>query len=327
MDAAFARVVEVLETANTVAIACHVDPDGDGIGSVLALRRALVDRGLHVDAGWADDAEGLLVPPPYSFLPDLDALSGPTGFKPQPDVFVALDCASPERLGSLRDVARQAGTVVVIDHHASSAPFGDVRLVDPSAAATAEIVAGLLDHLDAPLDRDLATCLYVGLVTDTGRFSYASAGPATLRLGARLLETGIDHAWINQQIWETHSFGYLKVLAVALDRATLEPAPNLVWTAITQAELASVGVSLAETEGLIDVLRAIESAEVALVCKEQTGGTWKVSLRSKGTVDVGNLAEDLGGGGHAFAAGFTGHGSLESVVDAVRTRLLAKEGR
>ncbi len=328
-DAVWERAVEALATAGSVALACHVDPDGDGIGSMLALRRAVAaGRDVHVDAGWAGDVEGggLVVPTPYAFLPDLEHLSGPDGFKPAPDVFVALDCATPERLGCLQALAAQAAQVLVIDHHAAGAEFGDVRLVVPDAAATAEIVTDLIDRLGVTLDRDIATCLYVGLVTDTGRFTYSSVTPASMQLGARLLATGIDQAWINRQLWETHSFGYLKVLASALQRAAFEPGVGLVWTAVTQAELTGAGVSLAETEGLIDVLRTIAAAECALVCKEQADGSWQASLRSKRTVDVGAVAQQLGGGGHVYAAGFEASGSLEDVVAAVRDAIAA-EGR
>jgi bifunctional oligoribonuclease and PAP phosphatase NrnA len=313
-EADWERAAALLSEARSVALACHVDPDGDALGSMLAMRHQLAKRGVEVCASYGaagDHKTPFSVPPQYTFLPGLSELTRPEDFPPAPELLVAFDCASQERLGSLAPSAEAAGTVVVLDHHASGAAFGDVRLVDPQAPATAVIVAELLDRLGMALDRDTAVCLYVGLVTDTGRFAYASTTAQTMELGARLIEFGIDHAAINRRVWETHSFGYLKVLARALDRA------GLTWTVITQADLEDLGISLAETEGLIDVLRAVESADCSLVLKEQPGGEWKASMRSKGRVNIGLLAERMGGGGHAFAAGFTASGPLEGVVGDV----------
>ena len=314
------RAVALLSEASEVALACHVDPDGDALGSMLALRHQLARRGVRVWASYGS-AQGrdtpFSVPAQYTFLPGLGELTRPDDFPSAPELLVAFDCASLDRLGSLRPNAEAAGTELVLDHHASGAAFGDVRLIDADAPATAVVVAELLDRLGMELDRDTAECLYVGLVTDTGRFSYSSTTPDTLRLGARLMEYGIDHAGINRRVWETHSFGYLKVLARALERTRLEPSVGLTWTVLRQADLAELGITLAETEGLIDVLRAVESSDCALVIKEQADGRWKATLRSKGRVNVGLVAERLGGGGHAFAAGFGAGGSPEEVVRSV----------
>jgi phosphoesterase RecJ-like protein len=314
------RAVALLSDATSVALACHVDPDGDALGSMLAMRHQLAKRDVEVCASYGATGEReapFTVPPQYTFLPGLSELTRPADFPKAPDLLVVFDCASIERLGSLRPHAEAATTVLVLDHHASGAAFGDVRLVDAEAPATATVVAGLLDRLGYELDRDTAICLYVGLVTDTGRFAYSSTSPDTMRLGARLIEFDIDHAAINRRVWEMHSFGYLKVLARALDRAALIPSAGLTWTCITQMDLDDLGISLAETEGLIDHLRGVESAECALVVKEQADGTWKATMRSKGGVNVGLLAEHMGGGGHAFASGFTARADLETVVDAV----------
>ena len=323
-EADWVRAVAVLSGARQVAMACHVDPDGDALGSMLAFQRFLVSRGVDVVAGWGDDAP-LAVPPQYTFLPGLEDLTTPSDFPAMPEVFMAFDCGSPDRLGSLRTVAENARTVVVVDHHASGSPFGDVLLLDGQAAATAVLVEELVVRMGGTLDRDMAICLYVALVTDTGRFQYACTTPAVMEMGARLIAHDIDHARINRQVWETHSFGYLKVLGRALERAALVPHAGLAWTAVTQQDVADTGISLAETEGLIDILRAVEAAECTCVAKEQPGGSWKVSLRSKGGVDVGRLAGRLGGGGHAYAGGFTMLGALEEVVGCVVALLTGQE--
>jgi phosphoesterase RecJ-like protein len=318
---AWQAAVDELSGADEVALACHVDPDGDAIGSMLALQRFLEGRGVHTTASWgtADTAAGteLEVPPQYAFLPGLDTLVVPEQFPVAPPLMVAFDTGAPGRLGSLRASGAAAGTLIVIDHHASGEAFGDIRLVDGSLAATAVLVDELIRRMGGDLDRDTAVCLYTALVTDTGRFQYASTTPAVLHLAARLISLDIDHAAISQQVWSTHSFGYIKLLSRALDRATLEPATSLLWTAITQDDLRRLGVAWQETEGLIEVLRSVGTARVAMIAKQQSDDAWKVSLRSRGEVDVGRVARDLGGGGHAFLAGMVVDGEITEIVGKV----------
>ena len=330
-DLAWSRAAEVLSAAPEVALACHVDPDGDALGSMLALQHFLQSRGVRTVASYGSSGtshEPLSVPPQYTFLPGLDGLVTADDFPAEPAVLVAFDTASAERLGTLRHAVDGAGCVIVIDHHASGEAFGDIRLCEGSAAATAVLVEALIRHMGGEIDRDIATCLYVGLVTDTGRFQYASTTPEVMELGARLIAHDIDHAAINRQVWSAHSFGYLKVLGRAMDRARLMPEVGLAWTAVQQDDLADLGIALQETEGLIDVLHGLEAAECAMVLKQQATAPalpqrWKASLRSKGAVDVGVLARALGGGGHRFAAGFTAEGDLDDVVQRVVTALSA----
>lgn len=333
------RAVELLSAADDVALACHVDPDGDALGSMLALHRFLRGRGLRTTSSWgaADGQDpALLVPPQYTFLPGVDELSPAKEFPEAPSLLVAFDTGTPARLGSLRRAAEAADAVIVIDHHASGAAFGDVPLIDGEAAATAVLVDELIHRMGGELDRQMAMCLYVGVVTDTARFQHATTTPEVMQLGARLISHDIDHAAINRQVWETHSFGYLKVLGRALERAALKPDAGLVWTAVVREDLDELGITLAETEGLIDVLRGVQAADCVCVAKElppvdgagsanadlrTRTSAWKVSLRSKGAVDVGRLAAGFGGGGHRFAAGFTDEGTLDDVIGRVHAGL------
>lgn len=320
----WARAVELISGATEIALACHVDPDGDALGSMLAAQRFLQSRGVRTSASWGATQVGepaLLVPPQYTFMPGLEHLTPVREFPARPSLFIAFDTGSPERLGSLRAAAENADAVIVIDHHASGTAFGDVRLVDGDAAATAVLVDELIGRMGGELDRDMAACLYVGLVTDTGRFQHPSTTPDVMHLAARLIGHDIDHAAINRQVWETHSFGYLKVLGRAMERAVLVPDVGLAWTAVRQSDLHELGITLAETEGLIDVLRALEAADCACVAKEEADGSWKVTMRSKGVIDIGRIAAALGGGGHAFAAGFSADGTLDEVIGRVREAL------
>lgn len=323
-EAVWQQVVEVLAGAKRVALACHIGPDGDALGSMLALGLALRERGTEVVASWG--GEPFEVPAVYSFLPATDLLVSPEAFPFAPEVLVTLDTSSVDRLGSLGDRVERAGCTVVIDHHASGVPYGDLRLVDASSAATVVLVAELIERLGVSLTPVLATPLYTGLVTDTGSFRYLCTTPAVHELAARLLATGIRHDLISRTIYEAAPFGYVQLLGQACGRAQLEANAvgglGWVWTVVDAADLKATGLGLAAVEGVIDVLRMAQEAEVAVVLKaDPVEGGWKVSMRSKGAVDVGELCAAFGGGGHRFAAGFTCNGAAEVVVGQVRDAL------
>lgn len=299
MDAA----VETIADAPEVALACHLGPDGDALGSMLALAIALDARGTRAVASWGSDP--FEVPRQYAYVPRQDLLVPPERFPAAPDVMVTFDCGSIERLGSLEPNARAARALVVVDHHVTNEGFGTINLVDGEAAASAVIVHELLRRLGAPLDRDIATCLYTGIVTDTGRFQYRNTTRAVHEIAGELLDAGAPHDDITRLVYNTHPLGYLRVAAVALDRLEHEPGADLVWTYVTQKDLAAHEVGLDDIEALIDLVRTADVADVAAVLKEQPDGRFKVSMRSKGDHDVGALCTAFGGGGHALAAGFT----------------------
>jgi phosphoesterase RecJ-like protein len=300
--------VQALREADTVALACHVGPDGDALGSMLGLGAALRSMGKQVVASWG--GEPFAVPDSYSFLPAVDLLVPPAEFPVAPPLFLTFDTGSPDRLGTLQDRVRSARCCVVVDHHASNTRYGTVHLVDTTAAATAVLVAELVDRLGVALTEEIAAPLYTGLVTDTGSFKYVATTPSVHELAARLLATGIRHDLISRAIYDTASFDYVRLLGAACARAELEANAvgglGLVWTTVEADELKRSGLGLADVEGIIDVLRTAQEAEVAVVLKgDPLEGGWKVSTRSKGRVDVGAACTALGGGGHRFAAGFS----------------------
>jgi bifunctional oligoribonuclease and PAP phosphatase NrnA len=325
---AWERAVKLLGGARQAYLTCHVSPDGDALGSALAVGLGLRLLGVEAHVSFGDDPQ--VVPASLSFLPGQELLV-PAGSVPdEPELLVVFDVASERRLGLLREKARAARELVVLDHHVSNEGFGDCRLIDPAAPATAVLADELLRRLGAPLTRDIATCLYTGVATDTGSFKYAATTPATHELAGRLLATGIRHDLIARSLWDTASFGYLKVLAAALDRAELEPAAaggrGLVWTVVPRADRARHGVAMHEVEGLIDVVRKAAEAEVALVLKEGEDGSYSGSARAKGAVDLSVVCAGLGGGGHAYAAGFTSHEDAATTVRRFRTLLAAHCG-
>ena len=308
--------VEALIGAESVAVACHVNPDGDALGSLLAASLGLRKLGKKTYPTWG--ATPASAPFGYSFLPGMDDLVQPHDL-PDADVFLALDCAAADRLGDLEDRARSSDCVINIDHHPGNDNFGHLNIVVADASSTAELVTRLLQDLGVGLDEAIATCLYTGIVTDTGRFQYSNSKPETLRLAADLLELGVPSVEIAQEVFESSPFGYLKLVGHILERAKLMEKERFVYSWITRADLKETGVALDETEKLIDLIRSTRAAEVAAIFKEQEDGNYRVSLRSKGPTSVGAIARANGGGGHELAAGFT----AESVDAAVKSILAA----
>jgi bifunctional oligoribonuclease and PAP phosphatase NrnA len=316
--------VDLLTGCRSAVLVCHIGPDGDALGSMLALGLALRERGTEVVASWG--SEPFEVPAAYSFLPGLELLVPADEVPAEPELLVTLDTGNLDRLGSLADRVPAAGAVLIVDHHAAGESFEAARLVDDGAAATAVLVAELVDRLDAALTPDIATALYTALTTDTGSFKHASTTPEVHRLAARLLGTGIRPDLIARHVWDTQPFGWVGLLGAVCARARLDRTAvgglGLVWTCVEAADLSASGLGLADVEGVIDVLRTAEEAEVAVVLKaDPVEGGWKVSTRSKGAVDVGVVCAGLGGGGHRFAAGFTASGDPDRALADLRAAL------
>lgn len=317
------RAARAVASATEVCLACHIFPDADALGSMLAVAHAL-GPGRRIIASVGDPPGHAVaqIPGNLRFLPGLDLLSPPDAYPARPEVMITFDVSTRSRLGLLEPPAQQAAELIVIDHHASNGGFGTIDLVDPAAAATAALASDLIDHLGAPLTKPVALCLYAGLAADTGSFQFSSTTPGVHQLAARLLATGIDAGAVGHELWDRAPFGYLRVLSTALERAVLEPAAaggrGLVWTTISRADRAAHGLPYDAIEPVIDVVRRTDEAEVAVVLKEDDHGTWRASARSKGMVDLARALGRLGGGGHPAAAGFASPGPVEDIMRDVR---------
>jgi len=308
-----------IEACASIALACHVSPDGDALGSMLALHHLCLAAGKRSVASWPAP---FTVAPHYAYLPGLDLTTKPADFPAEPDLMVTFDCGSLGRLGELAAPARAAGALIVVDHHVTNDRYGSINLVDPAAAASAVVVRRLARRLGWALNRDAAICIYTGLVTDTGRFQYSNTTPEVFELAAELSTFDLPIASMSRQLFELHRFAYLQLVGVALDRAELDRELRLVVTWVTQADLDRFGVGLDETEGLIDLVRRTDEADVACVLKEMSDGT-RVSLRSTTDVDVSAIASAFGGGGHRAAAGFTSDRPASELMTVIKAALAA----
>ncbi|WIY01783.1 bifunctional oligoribonuclease/PAP phosphatase NrnA [Amycolatopsis mongoliensis] len=309
----------LLASATDVTVLGHVRPDADALGSALALGRALHLRGAKVRVSFGEpdeapeslrwlDEDGLLTHP--DDLPDTEAL------------LVCVDTPVPKRLGRLAGRVELAGSVLVIDHHATNTFYGGCNVVDETAEASAILVFRILDAMGVEPDEPIARGIYAGIVTDTSGFRRAS--PETHRMAARLLEAGVDAEAVVRRIVDERPFTWLPMLSSVLREAELEPeaAQGRGFVhAVVRVDAART-VRAEEVESVIDVVRSVREAAVAAVLKQDLANPaqWQISLRSIG-IDVSAVAAEFGGGGHRQAAGCTIEGSAEDVVAGLREAL------
>jgi len=307
-------VVEALRSADRFLVTSHENPDGDALGSLLAMHLALLELGkdsVMVLVGAAP------LPGEYGFL-ELSARGLLRELPADGDerVLVAVDCAQESRLTDERLLG--ASVVVNLDHHHDNSRFGTVNLVADGASSTAEVLADVFSELGVALTPAIAEALYAGLVTDTGRFQYSNTTPKALRLAADLVEAGADLQRIFQGVYESMQFAKVKLLARALDRATLHEEGRVVVSYLLRGDFGEVGAVEPYSEGIIDVLRAIEGAELAALIREPPrdgSPARKISLRSStDRVDVSAIARKSDGGGHRQAAGFSSDRSIEEIT-------------
>lgn len=310
-------VAAALSEANSIGVVGHIGPDGDALGSMIAL--AMAARNAGKDAVASFD-EPFVVPAEMSFL-DSSVLVPPHRFPSDLDVAVAVDTSVRSRVGALATPMENADTLLIIDHHISDGAWGDVVLIDSTAAATAELVYDVLVALGWEVTEPVATALYTGLVTDTGRFQYSSTSPRSHAIAGRLLDAGVKPDVIGQKLFEEAAFGYYVVASNVLGRAVLDTDHGLVWSVVTLEDLEQGGVQRHEVDGLIDLVRLARGTQVSLLLKESKPGVYKGSLRSRGEVNVAAIASHFAGGGHHNAAGFTASGTPDTIVAEILDRL------
>src|SRR5205085_3193506 len=316
-------IADALQRHGRFLVVTHENPDGDALGSLLALSLAL--RQLGKDAVMYLPGQTPL-PSEYAFMP-LEGLLREPPADASERVLLAVDCAKEDRIGD--EAARSRATLVLnIDHHHDNTRFGDLNLIVADASSTGEVLRDVFAELGVELTPELAEPLYIALVTDTGRFQYANTTPKSLRLAAELVEAGADVHAVFQQVYESVEFAKLKLLARALERARVLEGGRIVVSYLLRNDFSDVGAVEPYSEGIIDYLRAVEGSELAALIREpprDDGPARRVSLRASiDELDVSAIARMFGGGGHRQAAGFSSDASIDAITELVRQGYVAQ---
>jgi bifunctional oligoribonuclease and PAP phosphatase NrnA len=308
-------VVDALRSRDRFLLVTHENPDGDALGSLLAMKLALDSLGKDSEMYLYGDAP---LPREYAFMP-LAGLRREPPADTAERALVALDCANEQRLGPDPTLLEQAPLTIDIDHHHDNTRFGDLNLIVADASSTAEVLRDILGELGVELTPEIAEALYVALVTDTGRFQYTNTTPKALRLAAELVEAGADIHRVFQALYESIDFIKFKLTGKAAERAQIFEGGRLVISYLERSDFTELGAAEAYAEGVIDSLRAIDGAEMVALIREpprrDDAPARKVSLRaSVDEIDVSAIARKSGGGGHRPAAGFSSDASVEEIT-------------
>lgn len=291
-------IIAIIREGRRFLIASHVDPEGDSLGSQLALAAIFRQLGKEVAVVNQDRP-----PERYAFMPGIERIVGPAAVAGEHfDAAFVLDCAAIERIGSVR--GKLDGVKVVnIDHHRSNTRFGHLNHVEPETCASGMIVYRLNEELGLDLDCDKATNIYIGIVADTGNFRYSNTTPEVLRVGSRLMEAGVDSARIASLLFATRPIGALRLLGEALTTLTAELGGKVGLIVLDRDVFARTGADPADVEGVVNYAKHLAGTWVGVLLREVEGGEVKVSLRAEGQLDVDQVARRFGGGGHRNAAG------------------------
>ncbi len=309
------RVIAALRNHKHFLITTHVNMEGDALGALLSMGRLVRRLGKKVTL-MVDDA----LPYEYRFMPGLAQIKRYTPAARAPfDCAILVDCSDLGRCGNVAALARGAGTLVNIDHHITNDRFGTVNWVDPDASSASEMVYGLYRAMKIPLDRQAALQVYTGIFTDTGSFRYANTTPRVHRIAADLMRFGFDVAQLYRYVYEEVPYADMRLLSALTATMRRDPSGKLVWITVPAQLLRKASDSFDISEHLLQAARSIRGAQVAVLFKENLGGTHdvRVNFRAKGTVDVARVARACGGGGPRDASGCTMRGSLASVVARV----------
>ena len=310
-------ICRVLREKRSFLVACHENPEGDAIGSELALALALRKMGKAVTVLNADP-----VPANLAFLPGADTVVFEEDGSKY-DVAVVVDCGSPERTGRIGPELRKCPLLVNIDHHRTNGDRGDLSLVDPDAAATGLLVHRVLSAMGYDIDVDVATNIYVSVLTDTGSFHYGSSSPEAFEVAGEMVRRGVDPWAVAEQVYETQSANRLRLLGRVLASLEVVAGGRIASITTMRGDLREFDSGKDALEGFINYPRSIVGVEVAVSFREEEEGVFRVSFRSKGRVDVSAVAARFGGGGHRNASGCTVPGSLPDVKRKVFEALSA----
>ena len=305
------KLDEIIKDKKLIGIAGHVRPDGDCAGSTLAVYNYIKDN-------YSDkDVRLYLEPIPniFKFMKRADQIRSDYADDDVFDLFIALDCGDLGRLGNAAKYFENAKSTLCIDHHASNSSFADINYIFPDASSTCELVFEVIDR--TKLKKDIAECLYTGMVHDTGVFQYSCTSAKTMEIAGILMETGIDYPKIVDETFYTKTFGQNKILGQALLNAELYLDGAVIASVITQAEMDKFSVLPKHLDGIVNQLRVTKDVKIALFLYENEDKTFKGSLRVNGDYNVAEIAAEFGGGGHVKAAGFTIDGPIDTAMNRI----------
>lgn len=309
-----AAIAEELLTRDDIVICGHVSPDGDCIGSQLALMNALCSLGKRVTCVLADAEPS--VDESFSFLPGFDKLVRAADYDGPVGVFIGVDVPTVQRIGDAARLHEKAEFTVTVDHHAVDSTMADLVYVDPDAAAAAKLVWELAGLLMNERDAAVATCAYTGLSTDTGRFQFQNTDAAAFDAASQMVAAGADPAGIAREVFQNRRLASIELEARAIEHMRLGADGRVAISWISRTDFEEFGAAKSDAEPLIDILRSIRGVRVACMLREQ-GDVVRGSLRAKDDTDVSVLARCYGGGGHKAAAGFTLDMPLSEAVEKV----------
>lgn len=310
------QVLSAVQAAGSVLLFCHVSPDGDTLGSALALKLRMTAMGksvrLFVDGEW---------PSNLAFLPGMSAAEGPDAAVETADLALAVDVSCEERLGECAPAFFAAKRTAVVDHHGSNPGFARINWIDGDAPATAVLVYRLLVELGGSLSRDEAVCLYTGLSTDTGNFIYESTSAESFRMMAALMEAGLPLAEYARRLFRVKELPFVRLLGQALPSLRLTCGGKVAGLTLTAAQMREAGAKAGHTDGLVDYAIDLEGVTMAYFARETEDGRVKVSLRALEPWHVDQVAVRFGGGGHRLASGLTVNMPLAEAAQTVEAAL------
>jgi phosphoesterase RecJ-like protein len=311
-------VIDRLTESQAIFLSTHINPDGDAIGSLIALGLGLQQHGKHIYLYNASP-----IPAVYRFLPGVQLVQQVLPESSAWDTAVVLDCGTLDRIGAAVDFVRGLPQVINIDHHVTNTNFGRYRLVDSTACSSAEIVYRLLKKMAITIDAAIATSIYTGILTDTGSFRFANTNSAAYTICSEMVQAGVDPYTVAQHVYGTYSLGRIKLLNMALDSIEISANGKLSLMTLTQDMFRETDTNPEDVDGMINYAKRIEDVKVAALIMENENGAvqkrYHVSLRSDGTVDVAEIAASFGGGGHFSAAGFGVESSLKALKKTINS--------
>lgn len=315
MNNVISKAIDMIKTIEKISIVSHINPDGDNVGSILAMGLALRKLGKTVNIIKTDE-----IPRDYLFLPQVETIMDYD--REDIELLIVLDCSDIDRLGELKDLVSKSKNTINIDHHVSNTAFADYNIVDSKAAATGELVYLFLNQMGIEIDEEIATCIYTAISTDTGSFMYESVTDNTHEIAADLLRKGIDKNNIVLNLYQSRSMERTNLFIDCLSTFKIYHENKIATVKVTQDMLRLSNALMEDTEGIISFVKDTKGVEVACLLKEYLDGSIKISLRSKEYVDVAKICSEFNGGGHIRAAGCSIKDNIESAEKLIVEKLI-----